>query len=91
MYGCLQSHGDFPGSLSIRPETMMRMNCEIAERLYVSNIRKILILNGHMWNWGPIYSARENLRYDFPDLQIRILNWWETTQKTMFIVYSKSG
>ena len=46
-------------------------------------LRKILILNGHMWNWGPIYSARENLRYDFSDLQVRVLNWWETTPQTM--------
>jgi creatinine amidohydrolase len=83
IYGCSQSHGDFPGTLSIRPETMMRMICEIAEWLYRSRIRKILILNGHMWNWGPIYSARENLRYDFPDLQVRVLNWWETTPNTM--------
>jgi creatinine amidohydrolase len=82
-YGCSQSHGDFPGTLSIRPETMMRMICEISEWLYRSGIRKILILNGHMWNWGPIYSARENLRYDFPELQVRILNWWETTPQTM--------
>lgn len=84
IYGCSQSHGDFPGTLSIRPETMIRMICEISEWLYKrSRIRKILILNGHMWNWGPIYSARENLRYDFPDLQVRVLNWWETTPKTM--------
>jgi creatinine amidohydrolase len=82
-YGCSQSHGDFPGTLSIRPETMTRIICEIAEWLYRSRIRKILILNGHMWNWGPIYSARENLRYDFPDLQVRVLNWWETTPNTM--------
>jgi creatinine amidohydrolase len=71
------------GTLSIRPETMIMTICEIAEWLYRSKIRKILILNGHLWNWGPIYSARENLRYDFPDLQVRILNWWETTQQTM--------
>jgi creatinine amidohydrolase len=82
-YGCSQSHGNFPGTLSIRPETMTRMICEIAEWLYRSRIRKVLILNGHMWNWGPIYSARENLRYDFPDLQVRVLNWWETTPNTM--------
>jgi creatinine amidohydrolase len=36
-----------------------------------------------MWNWGPIYSARENLRYDFPALSVKVLNWWETTPKTM--------
>lgn len=82
-YGCSQSHGNFPGTLSLRPETMTRMICEIAEWLYRSRIRKVLILNGHMWNWGPIYSARENLRYDFPDLQVRVLNWWETTPNTM--------
>lgn len=83
VYGCSQSHGDFPGTLSIRPDTMMRMICEIAEWLHRSRIRKLLILNGHMWNWGPIYSARENLHYDIPDMQVRILNWWETTPKTM--------
>lgn len=83
IYGCSQSHGDFPGTLSIRPDTMMRMICEIAEWLYRSRIRKILILNGHMWNWGPIYSARENLRYDLPEMQVRVLNWWETTPQTM--------
>jgi creatinine amidohydrolase len=83
VYGCSQSHGNFPGTLSLRPETMMKVICEIVEWLYKSEIRKILILNGHMWNWGPIYSARENLRYDYPDLQVRVLNWWETTSKTM--------
>jgi creatinine amidohydrolase len=62
---------------------MMKVICEISEWLYKSRIRKILILNGHMWNWGPIYSARENLRYDFPELQVRVLNWWETTPTTM--------
>lgn len=82
-YGCSQSHGNFPGTLSLRPDTMMKVICEISEWLYRSRIRKILILNGHMWNWGPIYSARENLRYDFPELQVRVLNWWETTPKTM--------
>jgi creatinine amidohydrolase len=82
-YGCSQSHGDFPGTLSVRPETMIRTICDIAEWLYRSRIRKLLILNGHMWNWGPIYSARENLRYDLPDLQVRVLNWWETTPRTM--------
>ena len=82
-YGCSQSHGNFPGTLSLRPDTMMKVISEIAEWLYKSRIRKILILNGHMWNWGPIYSARENLRYDFPELQVRVLNWWEITPATM--------
>lgn len=83
VYGCSQSHGNFPGTISIRPETMIRMICDIAEWLYKSNIRKILLLNGHMWNWGPIYSARENIHYDFPDLQVRVLDWWASNPDIM--------
>ena len=59
------------------------MISDIAEWLYRSNIRNILLLNGHMWNWGPIYSARENIRYDFPDLQVRVLDWWATSPHIM--------
>jgi creatinine amidohydrolase len=44
-YGCSQSHGNFPGTLSLRPETMIRMICDIVEWLYRSGIRKILLLN----------------------------------------------
>jgi creatinine amidohydrolase len=62
---------------------MIRMICEIAEWLYKSNIRKILLLNGHMWNWGPLYSARENIHYDYPDLHVRVLDWWATTPSIM--------
>ena len=83
MYGCSQSHGNFLGTLSIRPETMIRMISDIAEWIYRSNIRKILLLNGHMWNWGPLYSARENIHYDFPDLQVRVLDWWATAPQIM--------
>jgi creatinine amidohydrolase/Fe(II)-dependent formamide hydrolase-like protein len=58
---------------------MTRTICEIAGWFYQSNIRKILLLNGHMWNWGPMYSARENIHYDYPDLQVRVLDWWATS------------
>lgn len=79
IYGCSQNQGDFPGTLAIRPETMIRMICDIAEWLYRSGIRKVLLLNGHNWNSGPIYSARVNIRYDFPDLQVRVLDWFAST------------
>jgi creatinine amidohydrolase len=58
---------------------MIRMICDIVEWLYNSWIRKVLLLNGHMWNWGSIYSARENIHYDLPDIQVRVLDWWSTT------------
>jgi creatinine amidohydrolase/Fe(II)-dependent formamide hydrolase-like protein len=41
----------------------------IVEWLYHSGIKKVLLLNGHMRNWGPIYSARQNI-FDLPDLKV---------------------
>jgi creatinine amidohydrolase/Fe(II)-dependent formamide hydrolase-like protein len=32
-----------------------------------------------MWNWGPLYSDRENIQYDYLHLQVRVLDWWATT------------
>jgi len=74
-YGCSQSHGGFPGTLSIKPETMISMIHDIVEWLYRSGIRKVLLLNGHNWNSGPIYSARENL-------QVRVLDWFASSPET---------
>ncbi|MEM3737621.1 MAG: creatininase family protein [Candidatus Bathyarchaeia archaeon] len=82
-YGSSGSHGDFPGTLSISPETMMRMIVEISGWLYKAGIRKIMILNGHMWNWGPIYCARDILREKFSDLQVRVQDWWSVTDSVL--------
>lgn len=79
-YGSSGSHGNFPGTLSLSPETMTRVIVEIGEWLYKAGIRKIMILNGHMWNWGPMYCARDILREKFPDLQIRAQDWWSVTE-----------
>ena len=32
---------------------------------------------------GSLYSARENIHYDYPDFQIRVLDWWATTPGIM--------
>jgi creatinine amidohydrolase len=78
VYGCSNAHGKFPGTVSIRPETMSRMIKEICSSLYhVSGIRKFVIINSHMGNAGPILSAVDDLKFELPEIQIRALNWWE--------------
>jgi len=74
VYGCSQGHGSFPGTLSVRPETLSRVVREICEWLYKSGIRKVILLNCHAWNLGPLLSAKEDLRADHLDLQVRVLS-----------------
>lgn len=86
--GVSQSH-HFPGTLYLRPETLTRVLYDVCRSLYEkSGIRKILIINGHMWNQGAILAIRDNARCDFPDIQIRTLNWWDFDREVYRLVAS---
>lgn len=78
-YGCSQMHGrSFPGTLSLRPHTLIRVIEDVCEWLYNSGIRKIFLLNGHYGNYGPMLCAAYNVQYDLPaDLQIKFYSWWD--------------
>lgn len=74
--GVSYGHGRFPGTLSIRPETLMRIVRDVTESLYACGIRQLLLLNGHMWNAGTLEGVRESLRWDHTDLQVRAVSYW---------------
>lgn len=78
-YGNSLTHGAWPGTISLRPETLQRVVEEILRWPYRSGFRRILILNGHLANQWPLLCAVENLRYDLPELYVRSLSWWEAT------------
>jgi creatinine amidohydrolase len=74
--GVSLGHAKFPGTLSIRPTTLISMVCDVAESLHNAGIRQILLLNGHMWNEATLMAAREEIRARFDDLQIRAVSYW---------------
>lgn len=76
-YGCSQGHAGFPGTISLRPETLMKVVAEVCGWFYQWGFKKVLILNGHFWNASSLGCALENLRYDYPDIQVKTINWWE--------------
>lgn len=40
-------HGDFPGTLTSRPETLIRYWCEIGECVAAAGVRKLILFNTH--------------------------------------------
>lgn len=76
-YCCSQGHIGFPGTMTLRSETLTHVTQELCQSLYKTGIRKILLLNGHMYNIGPLLSARENLKDILPDLLIKTMNYWD--------------
>jgi creatinine amidohydrolase len=77
-YGCSLGHSDkWPGTLSLRPETLAAMVLEIAGWLRRSGFTRLVLLNGHVTNWAPLRCALENIRADLPEMRIALRSIWE--------------
>lgn len=74
--GVSLGHSRFPGTLSIRPTTLIAMVRDVAESIYTAGIRQLLVLNGHMWNEATLLAAREEIRAQYDDLQIKTVSYW---------------
>jgi creatinine amidohydrolase len=86
-YGSSLVHANFPGTISLSPQTLIQVVGEVCDWFWKWGMRKILLLNGHGVNFPPLWVALENVRYKYPDVQITVITWWDTSreaQKHMF-------
>jgi len=74
-YGVSGSHGDFGGTISVRPETMIHVVADIVDSLYERGIRQFILLNGHIWNNGALDVSAEKLRVRHRDARVRALGY----------------
>ena len=90
-YGCSMGHSTkWPGTLSLRPETLAKVILELAEYVHASGFRRMLMLNGHVTNWAPLRCGLENIRTDIPELRIALRSVWEIS-KEVFDFYHADG
>jgi creatinine amidohydrolase len=91
-YGCSLGHSHkWPGTLSLRPETLARVVREIAEHVLASGFRRMLMLNGHVTNWAPLRCGLENIRADLPEMRIALRSVWELSQEVHAWYHSDGG
>jgi creatinine amidohydrolase len=75
-YGMSLHHLGFPGSLSLRPQTLSLVVEDLLESAYEHGFRHILILNGHGGNTAAIQVALAEALHELPGLEVRLENWW---------------
>ncbi len=63
-YGYSPHHEDFPGSLNISYETLIRYVTDIGKDLSKHGFRKLLIVNGHGSNAAPVEIAHKRINYE---------------------------
>lgn len=79
-YGVSGHHKEFPGTITLRPETLQEVVYEILESLDRYGVERVVFMNGHGGNLGALTGAIKEARDDFGML-CAICQWWDILVK----------
>lgn len=69
-------HMAFPGTVSLRPETLIAVLRDCVTSLYAHGFRGFLFVNGHGGNSASGSAAMSTLAEELPDARMRWSSWW---------------
>mgnify|MGYP001797059450 CR=1 FL=1 len=75
-YGLCPYFAAYPGSVTLRVETLLAVVRDILDSLRETGFRKVLIVNGHGGNSPAAGTALDAMR-DHPEMAIKFHNWWQ--------------
>jgi creatinine amidohydrolase len=87
-YGMSLHHLGFPGSLTLRPETLARTVVDLLDSAYTHGFHRILLVNGHGGNTAAIQVALAETLHAKHDLQAFLINWW--TPASVAAIFDKA-
>src|SRR5215211_8019444 len=74
-YGITPAFRAYPGTLTLRIETYLRVVRDLLDSLAASGFRRIVLVNGHGGNI-PAQGLVGEWLADHPGLRVRFHNWW---------------
>ena len=74
-YGITPYFRAFPGSITLRVDTYLRVVGDILDAMAEQGFRGILIVNGHGCN-APAQSLAGEWMSDHPEIRVKFHNWW---------------
>ncbi len=75
-YGMSLHHLGFPGSLSLRPDTLSQVMIDLLDSAYGHGFRRVLLLNGHGGNVAALQVALAEVLNELRGLDVRLRQWW---------------
>lgn len=75
-YGISPYFAAFPGTVSIRPETLATLTREVIESLLEQGFGGMLVSNGHGGNTGALRPVLIELADTHPDARLALFEWW---------------
>jgi creatinine amidohydrolase len=74
-YGLTPYFGAFPGTVTLRLDTYIRLIRDVLDSLGNSGFRRILLVNGHGGN-SPADPLATEWMMDHPGTRVKFHNWW---------------
>jgi creatinine amidohydrolase len=76
-YGASPYFLAYPGTMSLRIDTLMDIGEDLTRSLYRQKFRKIVWINGHGGN-DPLRGRLYEVASDLPDLRLMWYSWWQS-------------
>ena len=89
-YGMSHAQLAFPGTISLRPTTLIAVLEDLFRSFYRHGFRRVLVVNGHGGNAASLSSALQSVASDLPELHTKIFEWW-TDQESYRVVTDMLG
>ena len=78
-YGITPRFMAYPGSITLRVETLCAVVRDVLDSLHAHGVRRVLVVNGHGGN-TPAQSAVSDWLIAHPDARVRWHDWWHAPQ-----------
>jgi len=85
-YGMSLPMMGFPGTISLRPKTLMLVIEDIIRSINHHGFRHILIVNGHGGNSAAIDSAIQSTAPELPGLSVKLFEWWRDAEAYQVVI-----
>jgi creatinine amidohydrolase len=75
-YGKSNEHSGFPGTITLRAQTLLAVITEMALSIYASGFRKLVLMNSHGGQPQIIEIAARDIHQEYPDFAVFPLFTW---------------
>jgi creatinine amidohydrolase len=84
-------HLDFPGTLSLRPKTLMAVYADVIDSLAQAGFRRMFFLNGHAGNESVLRLALQEARQARRDLLATTSSYWRLAAEPLAALQKDAG
>ena len=79
--GVSHEHRQFWGTLTVSPNQLRDQAIDVVRSLAAHDLQRIVFVNGHASNCGPLDEAARHLRED--GIHAFVFNWWQSVATTL--------